>query len=650
MDVTASTINRTSPLDLDFAKIKPFIKSGVFLEPPDATVHAPSESRAASPVASNGRSTLEFSSNAGIIDQYSRSWNIQEPPTGNPHNDSLQFERLIGPTSGHTTPRWPFINDDSLNTPDSVDNEPLFPPSQTTSTKPRKCHQIDEELEELTALYVPPLDSVPEVVEVEAPPRRPPVSSHPNRGKVMTAAEFEALQKRKAREEAKKRFYGGEDEDDKLDYDNLEEVEVQDTTKAQRKKQQAYLNGYRQRMMKTTKGAYIPPLPSHSRVSSSWSMKSFKAFQGQPEDIPERYEEDNDEDDVPLALLQMQRRSDGKELSNHFGSARLEPFAPPQPQPTNSLRHQGSRSPMPAFARSLPQDPFPSNSNNAWPLSNQQLVPGGLIGVIANEERAKARRRALPSHGFQPIPDTNNAFTWTSGPHHSRQSHQPPTIPMSYGMNGMQTPMHYSRTQTPVAMPQMPAPPPNNQMFNFLQAQTEFFRTMATINQQRNAQPWENFSARQPVMNMSAHGAGSTYAPSNYAPSNYAPSNYAPSNYARSNYARSVYQNSAGYAGSVAPSERNNVGLPSRYRPVSKTTSQIPSGRADLADDAASLNNWDSNRNRVVNRGAVYEADSTDDDDDEAFWRAKKAKRDRRRAMWIQGNDLGIQPEWIRQD
>ncbi|KAH7236689.1 uncharacterized protein BKA55DRAFT_707618, partial [Fusarium redolens] len=524
----------------------------------------------------------------------------------------------------------------SLNTPDSIDVEPLFPSSRVSTTRPRQIYHIHEGLEDLADLYVPPpLDSVPEAVEAEAHPSRPPPTSRLGHGKVMTAAEFEALQKRKAREDAERRFYGGEEEeDDKVDYECIDDAEALNKQRAQRKKQQVYLDGdYRQRMMKSTNGPDLPPLRSHSRISSSWSMKSFKTFQGLPEDIAPRHENEDEDEDVPLALLQIQRRSGGKAPSVvNFGLTRRESIS--QIQPMNKIR-QNSRAPMPAFARSLPQDIFPVAPHKAWPMNNQQLIPGGLVGVIAREEGAKKARRVPPSTGFQPLPDTNEAFNW------GQASTQPVGKAHSFGMPRTQTPMAFSRPQTPVTVPQLPPLTSNQEMFHFLQAQTEILRSMATMNQRSN-QPWDAYSSQHSVLNMGPPGVGSTYAPSHYAPSNYAKSNYA-----TSNYARSVYQQPGGYAASVAPSERNTVGLPSRYRPVSKAVTQTQSSKATKTDDTMSLSNWGNNRPDVPRTSAALEEDSTDDDDDEAFWKAKKKKSDKRRAMWIQENDLGIKPEWI---
>ncbi|KAF5624594.1 hypothetical protein F52700_9763 [Fusarium sp. NRRL 52700] len=634
MDVTASTLHRTSPLDLDFAKIRPLIKSGIYLEPIDTSVRTSSDIQAASPTTPNDPSTLRFSSNAGIIEHYSQAWNTHNYQNDRAEHDFSEFEQLIGPTAGHA-PRWPFINDDSLNTPDSVDAEPLFPSSRTLTTRPRPIYQIHEGLDDLADLYVPPLDSLPEAAKVEACPPQPSPTSRISHGKVMTAAEFEALQKRKAREEAERRFYNGEEEeDDKVDYDCIDDNEAVNRQKAQRKKQQAYLDGgYRQQMMKSTNGPDLPPLRSHSRISSSWSMKSFKTFQGLREDTTQKHDNGDEDEDVPLALLQIQRRPGSKAPSIiNLGHTTGESTS--QLLPINNIR-QNSRTPMPAFARALPQDIFSGPPQTSWPMNNQQLIPGGLVGVIASEERAKKARRVLPSTGFQPLPDTNEAFNW------SQATAQPVGIAHSFGLPSAQTPMAFSRPQTPVAVPQPPSLTSNQEMFNFLQAQTEVLRSMATMNQRGN-QPWNAFSSQQPVMNMGPPGAGSTYAPSLYAPSNYAKSNYAPSN-----YARSVYQQPGGYAASVAPSERNTIGLPSRYRPVSKAVNQTLSGKATKDDDTMSVRNWNKNRSNVPRTSVAIEQDSTDDDDDDAFWRAKREKRDKRRARFIQENDLGVKPEWI---
>ncbi|SPJ78946.1 uncharacterized protein FTOL_07337 [Fusarium torulosum] len=603
--------------------MQPLVTHSTFLEPHERTPNCSGDRPSTLRLEGNDRSALRFSSNAGIIEHYSQSWLGVETASALEDIHNSEHTRLVGTTT-YQSPRWPFINDDGLNLNHPAVVEPLFPPSQASVEQTRQCHTIDEDLVDLATLYVPPLEAVPEAFTSEAPLSKPSASYRPH-GKVMTSAEFEALQKRRAREDAERRFYDVEDNDDKVDDDCLDEADMIKRQRVQRKKQQAYLDGYRQRMMKTTRGRDIPPLRSHSRVSSSWSMKSFRTFRGRLEDVPVPAEGDDD-DDVPLALLQLQRHSEVKPDSLSMA----------QTQPGINLGRHASNSPMPAFARKLPQDPFPVNASNAWPMNHQQLVPGGLVGVIASEERAKAMRRVAPSHGFQPLPDTNNAFNWRA------LSHPQAPVAPSYGMSKMQIPMPLSRPQTPVAVPQLPYAPQSHEMFNFLQAQAEFLRTMASMNQQRSNQPWDTSSSQQSVMNVGFPGTGSTYAPSNYTPSNYAQSNYVPSN-----YSRSAYQHPVGYAPSVAPSERNTVGLPSRYRSVSKVVNQMRADNRVHQDDTENINTLRFKHRDELDRGTLLQEDSTDEEDDEAFWRAKKAKKDRRKGIWIRENDLGINPEWI---
>ena len=87
MDVTASPLHRTSPLDLDFARIRPLIKSGTYLEPIDTNVRTSSDIQAVYPTTPSDPSTLRFSSNAGIIEHYSQSWNTKDTHGDRTQND-----------------------------------------------------------------------------------------------------------------------------------------------------------------------------------------------------------------------------------------------------------------------------------------------------------------------------------------------------------------------------------------------------------------------------------------------------------------------------------------------------------------------------------------------------------------------------------
>ncbi|KAJ4244353.1 hypothetical protein NW762_014480 [Fusarium torreyae] len=85
--------------------------------------------------------------------------------------------------------------------------------------------------------------------------------------------------------------------------------------------------------------------------------------------------------------------------------------------------------------------------SNTRKSSNPEPVPGGVVGVVVSEERARAMHRVVPSYGFQSIADTNNALNWT------REPNQPATMPSSDATPGIQPTMPYSRPQTPPQEP-----------------------------------------------------------------------------------------------------------------------------------------------------------------------------------------------------
>lgn len=119
-----------------------------------------------------------------------------------------------------------------------------------------------------------------------------------------------------------------------------------------------------------------------------------------------------------------------------------------------------------------------------------------------------------------------------------------------------------------------------------------------------------------------------------------------------------------GYAASIAPSERSNVGQPSRYRPVTPSHSGNSSANGSRTNtmsfaSARSSNGWSSPRQRsrsphkldlpgqglgavpsstikAINKpkvGAGAGAGSDGDEDDEA-WAAVKKRREERKSRW----------------
>jgi hypothetical protein len=101
------------------------------------------------------------------------------------------------------------------------------------------------------------------------------------------------------------------------------------------------------------------------------------------------------------------------------------------------------------------------------------------------------------------------------------------------------------------------------------------------------------------------------------------------------------------YQPSIAPSERSNVGMPTRYRPVSTLPPASVSGDNTLSAARAStssLQNWTNqhagattvksvNERSPVRRGTTAAADKDDDDEDEG-WEEMKKKREKKRSTW----------------
>ena len=120
-------------------------------------------------------------------------------------------------------------------------------------------------------------------------------------------------------------------------------------------------------------------------------------------------------------------------------------------------------------------------------------------------------------------------------------------------------------------------------------------------------------------------------------------------------YAGSTRPQGNGYAPSIAPSERSNVGLPGRYRPVShmpsasEAASTASATAADhhkrksstLSGAALSPFGSESQTIRAVGNKSPSKKSSAGtsvgvdpDDDDEEGWAAMKAKRDQRKSTW----------------
>lgn len=299
---------------------------------------------------------------------------------------------------------------------------------------------------------------------------------------------------------------------------------------------------------------------------------------------------------------------------------------------------------MPAFARNLPQDPFLGASvsrpairesmsyggGNPAP-AHGSVPPGGLVGVIASEERSRAMRRGSPNMESQ------------RGPMGGHASGMDP-------MAGMPPHMMYQQggRQSMAGMPQMLTPGDQaqihmtQQMQQFMQMQMQFMQMM-TANGQGGPMPQmpgmpqhpygggmgsqstADLSGRQSVMG-DQMGAD----PYQLGPGMRTMSMVGPG---ISLQAPSIHGSGAGYSPSIAPSERSNVGLPGRYRPVSQAGAAAPGLHTRSSTMSGALSSWDDGKGSNSTIRVTAKSEDHSDDDEESGWEAMKAAREQKKAQ-----------------
>lgn len=488
-------------------------------------------------------------------------------------------------------------------------------------------------------------------------PAKPPSPQQ----KRMTRAQFEMQQA--ARGDFRSEHSDNESDDG---YDDGDEEERQAELIRQRRKQEANLAVYRQQMMKAS-GGQPSDLSQTQRPGLASRPMSAPLLRGGL-DTPE--EED---DDVPLGILQ----AHGFPNKNRPPTRTDTGSAPPG--------SQGLGGPLPPFARRLPQmppDPYygaglvsttqreglgfgghgGSSAYGSIAPSGQPMHPGGLVGVIADEEQAKARRRGSPNPvtgGYGPIGLPNNM------------------MPRSGSMMSMGGPM------SPMGMPGMNPMDNQAQMLQMMQMQQQMMQSIIQLQSGQTMNP--NFrpsasmqslgngylnpnSAQRPVSGFggstNSHASNAGRSSTMVQPPPQWQNNAAngrsstmtgtdrPFGYAGSVYDYSLSSPAPGYTHSIAPSERSNVGMPSRYRPVSiveangrtqtmvsnmDTTRQHASRPSSLAVPRAlsksTIRVVDKPKGMPKNPSARHSVE--DDEDDEEGWAQLRAKREARKSRRV---------------
>lgn len=444
--------------------------------------------------------------------------------------------------------------------------------------------------------------------------------------KVMTPAQFEKYREQKelsrSQSDASKSQLSDEDSDD---YDEEDELEQKREAAKQRQKQEAHLSVYRQQMMKTT--------GNNQTMDSASSIGGEKASASTPNLLnrmstlglgPDQQigggksADTEEDDDVPLGILAAhgfphRNRPPGTLSSSNSNPnlrASVSPYPPPPASHAGDPRPGPNRSStLPVFAKNLPQDPYGLvHSGNRESLAMGggsvqgrdapgSMHPGGLIGVIANEERAKAMRRGSPNSRAQEfpggMPQMNMGPMGPSGPMQGMGGMPPhmqnpqmlspgdqAQIQMSQQMNQMMQ-MQMQWMQQMMQAQGMQGPQNPEQM-----AQMNQMNPMNQMNQMNQNQMNNGFLAppgpnMRPTSMVSNNGVPRTVDQRTLSMLDPSMSSQQYNNNSRLSFIPPVQgagsmnggpgpqQLRQNYAPSMAPSERSNVGMSPRYRPVS---------------------------------------------------------------------------------
>ncbi|ODH49134.1 hypothetical protein GX48_04752 [Paracoccidioides brasiliensis] len=441
--------------------------------------------------------------------------------------------------------------------------------------------------------------------------------------KVMTPAQFERYRQQKEMTRKKTDTSSSYLSDDDSDHYDDEEDEVEKAREAakQRKRQEAHLSVYRQQMMKVT-GEQAKPQDSDLNISiagslSNLSRTSFLA----PETSTNgnstgngKSSDGEEDEDIPLGILAAHGfpnkvRPPGHltpSISNPNLRSSMASFVQPPPSVSGEAIPQASRVSLPVFARNLPRDPYNIGAGLINPSHRESLAlgggspsvygappglpPGGLVGVIASEERAKAMRRGSPNGATTP-----NSFLGTNGPQGNWSNMMGMNTPSPHFLNvpgGGGSPMGLGPQQMYSQQPQPQQYYGQAQMMTqMMQTQIQWMQSMM----QMQGLPTQPMPGAGPGQQMTA--PGSPIRPVSMLSMGPGPNvNQGPpqvdhqtlslldprwTNRQSSFLPNSPYQTdfnmsigplpgtATAYAPSVAPSERSNVGTASRYRPVS---------------------------------------------------------------------------------
>ncbi|KAL4880011.1 hypothetical protein BJY04DRAFT_84747 [Aspergillus karnatakaensis] len=510
--------------------------------------------------------------------------------------------------------------------------------------------------------------------------------------KIMTPSQFEHYRQQQELKRANSNTSDTE-ESAESDFDEEDEAEKNREIERQRRKQEAHLSVYRQQMMKVTgQQSPSPSLRPEDRPSSSTpNLTNLSLHPGNPSGSGKSSEGDDD-DEVPLGILAAhgfpnRNRPPSRLMSSNSMQNLRASYQPPHLGSAGS-DIGGNRTSLPVFARNLPRDPYygaglvnPSNRESlalgggggggsvyggptAATGSSPALPPGGLVGVIATEERARAMRRGSPNTQAM-----YEAQTVIPGPPGSMGG-----IPRPYTMLNMNSP-NGANLQAPVSATEQAQIQLSQQMSSMMQMQMQWMQQM--IQLQGGQAPLSQLAAPSNLpmpfpMNpgsrpssMPTAGGAFENMPLGYGGgSQRTMSMLDPNVSTRLNSPAAPFINGGnrpgtpggpGYAASIAPSERSNVGLAPRYRPVSTLPAETESSsflplpkpwndenrRSTFAPSSANANPPNTTVRPVSSYNRTLTAPSKlhsqvhpEDEDEDEGWADMMKKREKKRNNW----------------
>ena len=502
--------------------------------------------------------------------------------------------------------------------------------------------------------------------------------------KVMTPAQFERY--RKEQEMRREQYYNHEASDEEGDdYEDDDDIERNKQLARQRRKQEAHLSVYRQQMMKVT-GEQPPDLhgvqlrPGIDRsIASAPNITDRSSTLGfsidKPLDINKA--SDDEDEDVPLGVLAAHgfpsKNRPPTALINSSASIQYKSESyPPPPLSTAGTSATVAARGLPPFARNLPPDPYygaglvnpmnreslafghgtPASVHGGIPPS---MAPGGLVGVIAGEERARAARRGSPNAQgsySSPLPSGMSQMQMgiLPGIPPMMSPGEQATVQMSEQMNQMmQMQMQWMQQMRQMMAsgmqsgPQMPFALPSQQqqmMTNagMVASPGHAQKPVSTGPHSAPGTPASTREQQQRAMSMTGPTSAAGWQPQ---------TNNRPS-VVPSMMSGALGSPDLGYTASIAPSERSNVGMPLRYRPVSlvsavehgqraaSRTSTLTSGmpQPGLSGRDSRLSTLGGRQSRLSPRPVAQGTSPGSDDDDEEGWEEMKKKREKNKSAW----------------